>query len=112
MGTSVTPIMIILSEGERVALVQRARSTKAPFRSVLRATVILLLAALVTLSEVARQTGLNRRYFATARRIGAPATVFIRQDTIEIVVSDNERCVHQRCDGTGVVQRLPAHVNP
>ena len=47
-------------------------------------------------------------YFASARRIGAPATVFIRKDTIEIVVGDKaERCVHQRRDGAGVVQRLP-----
>jgi transposase len=46
-------------------------------------------------------------YFATARRIGAPATLLIRRNTIEIVVGDGaERCVHPRRDGVGVVQRL------
>ena len=56
-----TPIMILLSKEERAVLEQRARSTKSPYRSVLRASVILLLAALMTISEVARQTGLRRR---------------------------------------------------
>lgn len=47
-------------------------------------------------------------YFASARRIGAPATVFIRRDSIEIVVGDvGERCVHIRRDDAGTVQRLP-----
>ena len=47
-------------------------------------------------------------YFATARRIGAPATLYIRQKTVEIVVGDDvERCIHARRDGAGVVQRLP-----
>jgi transposase len=47
-------------------------------------------------------------YFATARRIGAPATLLIRRDEIEIVVGDGkERCVHTRQDRVGVVQRLP-----
>ncbi len=47
-------------------------------------------------------------YFASARRIGAPATLFIRKDFIEIVVGDKaECCVHPRRDGAGVVQRLP-----
>lgn len=61
MGTNVTPIMIILSDEERAALEQRARSTKAPYRTVLRASVVLLLATLLSISEVARRTGLNRR---------------------------------------------------
>lgn len=46
-------------------------------------------------------------YFATAKRIGAPATLFVRRDTIEIAVGD-ERVVHRRRDGLGVVQMLPA----
>ena len=47
-------------------------------------------------------------YFATARRIGAPATIFVRADTIEIVVGDGvESCTHVRVDGVHVVQRLP-----
>lgn len=45
-------------------------------------------------------------YFATARRIGAPATLLVRRDTLDIVVGD-ERCTHRRVDGAGVVQRLP-----
>jgi transposase len=45
-------------------------------------------------------------YFATARLIGAPATIFIRQDTIEIAIGDRERCTHARRDGVGTVQRL------
>lgn len=47
-------------------------------------------------------------YFATAQRIGAPATLLIRRDTIELVVGDGgEKCVHVRRDGVGVVQRHP-----
>lgn len=61
MGTNTTPIVVKLSNEERAVLEQRARSTKAPYRSVLRASVILLLAALMSISEVARQVGLRRR---------------------------------------------------
>jgi transposase len=46
-------------------------------------------------------------YFASARRIGAPATLHVRRDTIVIVVGETERCTHERNDGAGVVQRLP-----
>lgn len=47
-------------------------------------------------------------YFASARRIGAPATIAIRAHEIEIVVGDvGERSVHARKDDAGVVQRLP-----
>ncbi|MCC6312142.1 MAG: IS21 family transposase, partial [Trueperaceae bacterium] len=47
-------------------------------------------------------------YFATARRIGAPATLLIRRDTLEILVGDGgEKCVHVRRDGIAVVQRHP-----
>ena len=46
-------------------------------------------------------------YFATARRIGAPATLFVRRHEVEIVVGD-ERVVHRRRDGLGVVQMLPS----
>jgi transposase len=48
-------------------------------------------------------------YFASARRIGAPASIAIRANSVEIVVGDaGERSVHVRTDGAGVVQRLPA----
>lgn len=47
-------------------------------------------------------------YFATAKRIGAPATLLVRRDTIEIIVGEGiERCVHPRQDGLRKVQRLP-----
>ena len=47
-------------------------------------------------------------YFASAKRIGAPATLLIRGDTMEILVGDDaERCIHARRDKAGVVQRLP-----
>ena len=47
-------------------------------------------------------------YFASARRIGAPATLFVRRRVLEIAVGDGaERCVHVRRDGTGQVHRLP-----
>lgn len=44
-------------------------------------------------------------YFATARRIGAPATLLVRQHTLDILVGE-ERCCHPRRDYTRVVQRL------
>jgi len=47
-------------------------------------------------------------YFASARRLGAPATVLVRRDTIEIIVGDGaERCSHVRRDFERTVQRLP-----
>jgi len=47
-------------------------------------------------------------YFATAKRLGAPVTMYVRRDTIEIVVGDGaERCTHSRQDHVRVVQRLP-----
>jgi transposase len=45
-------------------------------------------------------------YFASAKRIGAPATLLIRADRIEIVVGD-ERATHVREDHSGKVKRLP-----
>lgn len=45
-------------------------------------------------------------YFATARKIGAPATLLVRASSVEIVVGD-ERSVHERKDHTGKVRRLP-----
>lgn len=45
-------------------------------------------------------------YFASATRIGAPATLFVRQHEVEIVVGDT-RVVHKRKDGSKVLQMLP-----
>lgn len=47
-------------------------------------------------------------YSATARLLGAPATVLVRRYTLELHVG-GERCVHAREDGTGEVRRLPEH---
>lgn len=47
-------------------------------------------------------------YSATARKLGAPATVLLRAHSVEICVGD-ERCVHVRRDGCRTVQRLPQH---
>ncbi len=47
-------------------------------------------------------------YSATAKRLGAPATLLVRRDRLDIVIGD-ERCVHVREDGTGEVRRLPQH---
>jgi transposase len=47
-------------------------------------------------------------YSATARYLGAPATLQVRKRTIDIRVGD-ERCEHRREDHTREVRRLPAH---
>lgn len=47
-------------------------------------------------------------YSATARHLGAPATLLVRERTIEIVVT-GQRCTHIREDHTGEVRRLPEH---
>jgi len=47
-------------------------------------------------------------YSATARALGAPATLLARKKTLEIYVG-REHCTHVREDGTGEVRRLPEH---
>lgn len=47
-------------------------------------------------------------YSATARYLGAPATLLVRQDQLDIHVG-TEGCTHAREDGTGEVRRLPEH---
>jgi hypothetical protein len=47
-------------------------------------------------------------YSATTRHLGAPATLLVRRDRLEIHVGD-ERSTHVREDGTGEVRRLPEH---
>lgn len=47
-------------------------------------------------------------YSATARFLGAPATLLVRQRTIDIHVG-SEQCEHVREDHTRDVRRLPAH---
>lgn len=47
-------------------------------------------------------------YSATARKLGAPATVLLRGKTLDIDLR-GERCTHVREDHTGEVRRLPEH---
>lgn len=47
-------------------------------------------------------------YSATARYLGAPATLHVRKLTIDIHVGD-EQCEHRREDHTRDVRRLPVH---
>ena len=47
-------------------------------------------------------------YSATARHLGAPATLLVRKRSIDIHVG-SEHCEHVRADHTGEVRRLPAH---
>jgi hypothetical protein len=56
-----TPIRIELSDAERCELEHVSRAHCAPHRDVVRATVILLLAAGRTVSAVGREVGMERR---------------------------------------------------
>jgi transposase len=47
-------------------------------------------------------------YSATATRLGAPATLKVRRDELDIIVG-GEASTHVRRDGTGEVHRLPKH---
>lgn len=51
---------------------------------------------------------LGTAYSATARHLGAPATLLVRKQTIEIVVA-GQHSTHKREDHTGEVRRLPEH---
>ena len=49
-------------------------------------------------------------YFASARLLGAPATLLVRAHTIEVVVGNGkEVSIYARADHTGEVRRLPHH---
>lgn len=61
MGTNKTLIRIVLTEEERSELERIARSQVLPHRDVVRAKLILLLAAGRSLSTVGREVGLVRR---------------------------------------------------
>lgn len=61
MGTSKTPIQIVLTRDERATLERIIRSTTAPHGAVVRAKLVVLVADGTTLSSVARQVGLRRR---------------------------------------------------
>lgn len=51
---------------------------------------------------------LGTAYSATARHLGAPASLLVRQRTLEIDIA-GQRCTHVREDHTGEVRRLPEH---
>jgi transposase len=57
-------------------------------------------------------TGLVRwngaAYSVPPQYLGAPATLLVRESTIDIVVNES-RCTHPRLDHTGRVSRLPEH---
>jgi DNA-directed RNA polymerase sigma subunit (sigma70/sigma32) len=61
VGTNKTHLQIVLTQEEKSALEKTARSLAIPHRYVVRAKLILLLAAGYTLSEVGRQVRLQRR---------------------------------------------------
>ena len=61
MGMNVSPIQIVLSEQEEEFLTRLSRSQTAENRAVQRARTILLLSQKLSLSEVARAIGCQRR---------------------------------------------------
>jgi transposase len=50
----------------------------------------------------------NAAYSVSPKYLGAPATLFIRERTIEIDINGT-RCTHVRQDHTGHISRLPEH---
>lgn len=91
-GTNQTPIRIALSDPERHELERMARGSAVAHRAVVRAKVILLMAAGETVSEVARRAGRERR----------------------IVRKWADRFVRKRLRGLDDAQRSgrPAHFSP
>jgi hypothetical protein len=60
MPSNTTPIRLELSHEEREELEHRARSLAAPYRQVIRAKIVLLLADGATVSSVSRTVGRRR----------------------------------------------------
>jgi transposase len=61
-----------------------------------------------TITPMGTVTFRGTSYSATARYLGAPATLLVRKRTLDIRVAD-EKCEHRREDHTREVRRLPAH---
>jgi transposase len=61
-----------------------------------------------TVTPMGTVTFRGTSYSATARYLGAPATLLVRKQSIDIRVG-SEACEHVRADHTGEVRRLPAH---
>jgi transposase len=96
-ATGVTPATRLAEEQPRLAE-RRLGHTGASLPLVESSTVL--------------PTGLVRyrgaAYSVDPRRLGAPATLLVRQAVIEIDVG-GVRCVHPRQDHSGAVSRLPQH---
>ncbi len=96
-ATGVTPSVRLTEEQPRLAE-RRLGHTGASLPLVETATVL--------------PTGLVRyrgaAYSVDPRRLGAPATLLVRQAAIEIEVG-GVRCTHPRHDHSGTVSRLPQH---
>ena len=73
MGTSQTPIRIVLSGGERMALERLSRSHAVSHRKVMRARLVLALAGGSSVSEAAPITD-PRVVARILRHIGLPTT--------------------------------------
>lgn len=61
-----------------------------------------------TVTPMGTVTFRGTSYSATATHLGAPATLLVRKQSIDIYVG-GEHCEHLRADHTGEVRRLPAH---
>jgi len=61
-----------------------------------------------TVTPMGTVSFLGTSYSATARHLGAPATLQVRRDRLDIHVGGTQ-CSHAREDGTGEVRRLPEH---
>lgn len=66
------------------------------------------MAASATVTPMGTIRLMGTSYSASETKLGAPATIAIRKDRIDIDVR-GDRCTHVRRDGTGGVHRLPEH---
>lgn len=66
------------------------------------------MAATATVTPMGTIRLLGASYSATDTKLGAPATIAVRKNHIDIDIR-GERCTHVRADDTGGVHRLPIH---
>ena len=96
-ATGIVPVIRLSDERERLAQ-RMIPQTAASYPLVETATVL--------------PTGLVRwngaAYSVDPKRLGAPATLLVRQHVIEIDINGT-RCIHPRHDHSGAVSRLPEH---
>lgn len=67
-GVRATPYRIELSEPERSVVEQRARSSNAPYRQVIRARIILYAADGMDSAEIARRLDSTRSFVSRVRK--------------------------------------------